>query len=103
MKSEYIHQLPEEWRQASAVFVALGDEQRQRILLMFEPGEELNISQIVAASTLSRTAVAHHLRVLRESGVLVSRKAGKEVWFHIDPERIATTLHSVLDYVQSNT
>ena len=56
------------------MFVALGDAHRQRILLMFEPGERLNVGQIVAASTLSRSAVAHHLRVLREAGVLQERK-----------------------------
>ena len=55
--------------------MALGDPHRQRIVLMFEPGERLNIGQIVAASTLSRTAVAHHLRVLREAGVLNSEKS----------------------------
>ena len=44
---------------------------------MFETGERLNVGQIVAASTLSRTAVSHHLRVLREAGVLRSEKVGQ--------------------------
>ena len=51
---------------------------------MFEPGERLNVGQIVAASTLSRSAVSHHLRVLREAGVLRSEKVGKEVYFWTD-------------------
>ena len=51
---------------------------------MFEPGERLNVGQIVAGSTLSRTAVAHHLRVLREAGVLKREKAGREVYFWPD-------------------
>ena len=60
------------------MFVALGDPHRQRILLMFEPGERLNVGQIVAASTLSRSAVAHHLRVLREAGVLQSKRSARK-------------------------
>ena len=56
---------------------------------MFEPGERLNVGQIVAASTLSRTAVSHHLRVLREAGVLTSEKIGKEVFFWTDVRRRA--------------
>ena len=48
--------------------------------LMFDDGERLSVGQIVAASPLSRSAVAHHLRVLREAGILRCEKVGKEVW-----------------------
>jgi DNA-binding transcriptional ArsR family regulator len=81
------------------MFVALGDEHRQRILLMFEPGERLTVGQIVAASTLSRSAVAHHLKVLREARILHSEKVGKEVWYRPDPEAVRTALTDVLDYL----
>jgi DNA-binding transcriptional ArsR family regulator len=76
MKQAYARAIPAAWRRIARVFVALGDEHRQRILLMFEPGERLNVGQIVAASTLSRSAVSHHLRVLREAGVLKSENVG---------------------------
>jgi DNA-binding transcriptional ArsR family regulator len=103
MLTELIHTLPDQWRNVSSMFVALGDEQRQRILLTFEPGERLNVTQIVSASTLSRTAVSHHLKVLRQAGALQSEKIGKEVYFWIDKENIAATLQRVLDYVCNNT
>ena len=103
MLGDLIHALPEEWRGVSSLFVALGDEQRQRILLTFEAGERLNVTQIVAASTLSRTAVSHHLKVLRGAGALQSEKAGKEVYFWVDKENITQILRRVLDYVKNNT
>ena len=80
--------------------MALGDPHRQRIVLMFEPGERLNIGQIVAASTLSRTAVAHHLKVLREAGVLRSEKSGREVYFWPDANTVREALDAVKDYVR---
>ena len=83
------------------MFVALGDPHRQRILLMFEPGERLNVGQIVAASTLSRTAVSHHLRVLRDAGVLRSQKVGKEVWYWPDPDAVRAALTAVLEYLDA--
>ena len=82
------------------MFVALGDPHRQRIVLMFEPGERLTVGQIVAASTLSRSAVAHHLKVLREAGVLHSQKIGKEVWYYRDPEAVRTALTDVLAFLE---
>ncbi len=103
MLSEHLQAIPNEWSSTSKLFVALGDEQRQRLLLAFEPGERLNITQIVATSTLSRTAVNHHLKVLREAGVLSSEKIGKEVYFRIEKERIIDALQRVLDYVKQNT
>lgn len=96
-----IMQIPSEWADTSKLFIALGDEQRQRILLAFEPDERLNIGQIVAASTLSRTAVSHHLRVLRESGALQSEKVGKEVFFHINKKMMTEALEGVLSYIKT--
>jgi DNA-binding transcriptional ArsR family regulator len=103
MYSNYSRSLPDEWRDVSGLFVALGDAQRQRILLTFEPGERLNVTQIAAASTLSRTAVSHHLKILRQAGALQSEKVGKEVFFWINKENITGCLQRVFDYVKNNT
>ncbi len=103
MKSDYIKKMPDEWRDVSELFVALGDEQRQRILLTFEPGERLNVTQIVSVSKLSRTTVSHHLKVLRQANVLESEKIGKEVFFWINKKNISTVLQRVMDYVTNMT
>ncbi len=95
--------IPIAWKDTSELFLALGDEHRQRILLAFEPGERLNIMQIVAASTLSRTAVSHHLKVLHRAGALQSEKVGKEVYFWINQAVMTDTLKRVLDYVKTQT
>ena len=87
----------------SRIFVALGDEHRQRMLLLFEPGERLNVGQIAEVSTLGRSTVSHHLKILREAGVLASEKIGKEVWFWINREALETTLGNVLDYLKENS
>jgi DNA-binding transcriptional ArsR family regulator len=103
MNKNYMRAVPKEWRNIGKMFTALGDEHRQRILLTFEPGERLNVSQIVEVSTLSRTAVSHHLRVLREAGVLDSVKEGKEVYFSMDKKFVMESLRTVLDYVRLYT
>jgi DNA-binding transcriptional ArsR family regulator len=102
MKRNYSKALPREWRPMSEVFSALGDEHRQRMLLLFEKGERLNVGQIVEVSPLSRSAVSHHLKVLKQAGVLRSEKVGKEVYFWIDAEYVGKTLRNVLDYLNEN-
>ncbi|MBF0341981.1 MAG: winged helix-turn-helix transcriptional regulator [Magnetococcales bacterium] len=103
MKNNYRNAIPDHWRAMSKVFIALGDEHRQRILLLFEPGERLNVGQIAEASTLSRSTVSHHLKVLRDAGVLGSEKIGKEVWFWIDRAWLLMVLENVVGYVRDAT
>lgn len=101
MNKDYTKAIPPAWRNFAKVFIALGDEHRQRIMLTFEAGEQLNVGQIVEVSTLSRSAVSHHLKILREAGVLDSEKRGKEVYFWLNKKPIKESLQAVLDYVKS--
>ena len=100
MKRGYQRAIPSDWHAMSKVFTALGDEHRQRILLLFEPGERLNIGQIAEVATLARSTVSHHLNVLREAGVLRSEKIGKEVWFWIDKNWLLAVLDDVAEYIR---
>jgi DNA-binding transcriptional ArsR family regulator len=101
MNRDYTKAIPAAWRNISKVFTALGDEHRQRILLTFEPGERLNVGQVVEVSTLSRSAVSHHLRILKEAGVLDSEKIGKEVYFWLNKKQLKEALMAVVDYLKT--
>jgi DNA-binding transcriptional ArsR family regulator len=102
MRKDYLKAIPKEWREISRAFTAMGDEHRQRILLTFEPGERLNVGQIVEVSTLSRSAVSHHLKLMREAGVLRSEKVGKEVYYWIDKEFLERSLGAVIAYIREH-
>lgn len=99
MRATWDKALPRAWRRTAGIFTALGDPHRQRILLMFERGEALTAAEIAAQAPLSRTAVVHHLRVLREAGVLRARKHGREVRYTPDPAAVQAALSAVLDYL----
>lgn len=100
MKKRYAHALPPAWVGISKVFTALGDERRQRILLLFQRGEKLNAGQIAAACPLAQSTVSHHLKILREAGVLQSEKIGKEVYFWIEQTQLKEALLHVLQYLE---
>ncbi len=93
--------IPDEWQSIALLFIALGDAQRQRILLGFEKKERLNIMQIAVASTLSRTAVTHHLKILHQSGALQSEKVGKEVYFWVNKSLMTNAIKGVLHYIET--
>lgn len=64
MNTHYLNGLPQEWTAIAEVFSALGDGTRQTILLLFEPGESIELKTFVDILPLSRSAVVHHLKVL---------------------------------------
>ena len=103
MNTDYTRQIPDPWRNMSRIFRALGDEHRQRILLTFDKGERLNVGQLVSVSTLSRSAVSHHLKILRDAGVLESRKEGKEVFFWINRDTLDESISAILSYIKEST
>ena len=100
MKRNYMRVIPKEWRAMAKLFVALGDEHRQRILLTFDKGERLTVGQIAEVATLSRPAVSHHLKILREAGVLLAERAGREVYLRVNRQSLEETLRTVLEYVR---
>lgn len=101
MNNQFVTKLPARWNSHASVYAALGEAHRQRILLLFEPGEEMTIKQIADVLPLSRTAVLHHIRTLLDARLLRRRKAGREVFLTIDVERISVTLTATLDYLQA--
>ncbi len=91
--------LPESMRPTAAIFSALGDPLRQRILLLFEPGESLSIKDIAGAFDLCRTAVVHHLCVLDKAGFLAVRRAGKSALYSIRPAVVLEAITALRDFI----
>jgi len=61
------------------LFRALGDPARLRIFrLLAEAGTPVCVCDLVARIGLSQPTVSHHLRVLREAGLVTARRKG--VW-----------------------
>ena len=95
------HGLPPEWDEVAKIFTALGDGTRQRILLAFEPHELLSIQQIAAHLELSRTAVVHHLKTLRDTGILQSEKSGRETLYRLQSARVQWALDALQTYLNA--
>ncbi len=80
------------------VFKQLGDTTRIRIFWLLCHCEEcvLNIS---AMMKMSSPAVSHHLRPLKNSGLIVSRREGKEVYYRAADTEQSRLLHQMIERV----
>lgn len=95
MNPESATSLPTEWAAFPRFFAALGDTVRQQILLVFGANEEICVNEIARLFTLSRPAISHHLKVLRDAHVLVSVKRGKEVYYRVNGDYCALVFRTV--------
>ncbi|MEO7458437.1 MAG: metalloregulator ArsR/SmtB family transcription factor, partial [Gemmatimonadaceae bacterium] len=71
--------MPSNFALAAARFRALGDETRLRLLDLLTEGE-LPVSDLMAATGLGQSLVSHHLRALRDAGLVVTRRDGRWIW-----------------------
>lgn len=102
MRTEYLNGIPDGWQPAAQVFSALGDITRQRILLLFEPGEELSIKDISSMFSLGRSTVVHHLSVLEEADILSVRREGRQALYSIEYVVLLEALEKLRLYIESD-
>lgn len=58
------------------VFRALGDKQRQEVLFHLSEMPDITVGELTSMMTLSRPAVSHHIKVLKQAGLLIEEKRG---------------------------
>jgi ArsR family transcriptional regulator len=71
---------PAEAKRRAKVLKALGDENRQRIIGLLGV-REMCVCEIMAALEMTQPTTSHHLKILEEAGVVVSRREGKWVFY----------------------
>lgn len=86
----------------SDVFKLLSDSSRIRIFWLLCHCEEcvMNISVLV---DMSSPAVSHHLRQLKTSGLIVSRRDGKEVYYKAADTEVSHLLHCTIEKTMAMT
>ena len=80
------------------IFKQLSDPTRVRIFWLLSHHEECVIN-IAAMLEMSSPAVSHHLRCLTQSGLLTSRRCGKEVYYKAADTAQIRLLHEIVEQV----
>lgn len=99
-------ELQQLFRENQALFMALGDKSRQKILLLVGDAKRLSVGELATKMSMSRPAVSHHIKILRESDLLGEQRHGVRRYYypifssHIPTLRRLTTL---LETLQNKT
>ena len=90
------------FQKVAEVFKQLGDTTRIRIFWLLCHCEECVIN-ISALMEMSSPAVSHHLRPLKNSGLIVCRREGKEVYYRAADTEESCLLHQMIEQVMEIT
>ena len=64
------------------LFVAFGDRRRQDIVMTLRDNPNLTVKQVAEAIGLSRPATSHHLKILKDAGLLGERQDGRKIYYY---------------------
>ncbi len=71
------------------------DETRFSILEMLQRQNELCVSDFVTALKKDQPLISHHLKILKQCGVLTSRENGKMIMYSISSKQISGLIDNV--------
>ena len=82
--------------EARVLFAALADRNRLRILHALMRADELCVCDVAHVLEVGVSVASHHLRKLREMGILKDRDDGKMVYYSLRSESIARMVSDVV-------
>ena len=92
-----LHDLEANAARAARLLRSLANERRLLVLCALADGER-SVGQLMPLAGLSQSAMSQNLAVLREEGVVATRREGQTIWYRIaDPAalRVVETLATI--------
>lgn len=88
------------FHQVLPLFNAMGDPTRQQIILLLTGNVRLSVGELTKLTALSRPAVSHHIKVLREAGLVAEERDGVKRYYHPTFQRYIVPMRLLIDQVE---
>lgn len=82
----------------SNFFKIIGDTTRAKILFSLD-NNEMCVCDIANTLGMSKSSISHQLSVLKENGIIKSRRSGKEVYYTLDDEHVSEVFEVALEHI----
>ena len=79
---------PQDAARLAPLFKALGDPVRLRLASMIASAPEVCVCELTPAFDLSSGTISHHLKTLRDAGLVESERRGTYVYYRIRPQAL---------------
>lgn len=79
-------------------FKVVGDDTRLRILYALD-NNEMCVCDIANLLNMTKSSISHQLKILKDHGLVKSRKSGKEVFYMLDDDHVASVIEVATKHV----
>jgi ArsR family transcriptional regulator len=86
---------------SNSVFKALADPTRRAILHLLRK-EEMTAGDLAARFDMSKPTLSHHFAVLRDAGLVTSRREGQTIWYALNTTVLEDILAWTLDLARGS-
>lgn len=86
---------PEQLENAANMLKAIAHPVRISILSLLEDGKKLTVSEIHTALNIEQSTTSHHLGILRDKGILISKRIGKNTFYSIKHNSLSSIITCV--------
>lgn len=99
--SRQTEEILQQFKACIPLLEVLTDENRQAIIMLLAQNKQgLNVNTIAGHINLSRPAVSHHLKMLKQSGFIKSEKKGVENYYILTVREPLGQLKSLITAVE---
>ena len=85
----------ENLERAAIMLKAIAHPLRLSIVGTLEDGKKLTVSEIHKKLGIEQSTASYHLGILKDRGVLASKREGKNTWYYLKHENLKTILSCV--------
>lgn len=86
--------------QCTPLFHALGDKERQKIILLLARNEKMSASEIHSQFQLSSSTISHHLKIMKNHGILDYEKNGTQRMYFLTISESMRNLKALAEEVE---
>jgi DNA-binding transcriptional ArsR family regulator len=86
---------PESLERAAAMLKAIAHPMRISIIGALENRTKLTVTEIHRTLGIEQSIASHHLGILRDKGVLSSKREGKNIYYFLKHENLKTIINCI--------
>lgn len=89
-----IQEVEQKSEEISRTLKAIGNQRRLVILCQLVSNEEMSVTALTAAIGLGQSALSQHLALMREEGIVDTRRDGQTIYYRVSDDRVRELMKS---------
>lgn len=88
------------FEQGLPIFSALGDSNRQKLMLLMLEGEPKSVGELAANMSISRPSISHHLKIMKDAKIITEKQIGTRRYYYPITGEYVRPIQELLNEIQ---